>query len=357
MTKRRAIIAVAILLAGLLALAVTRLLPGLLDPYRLPPHDWTLFKKRFLAPEGRIVDDGNGNVSHSEGQGYGLLIAAAYHDRKSFDLIWDWTRKNLQTRPHDKLMSWKWAPDGHGGGAVADPNNASDGDLLVAWALLRASSQWQEYRYQQAALQILADLAKLDVVQGDDGPILLPGADGFVKDGITTVNPSYYVFPALAAMSHLPNSPWKDLAQGGAALIGKARFGKWDLAPDWLQVGTQTAISPDFPPLFGYNAVRIPLYAAWQNPASPLMQPFAKFWQQFLSPTQIPATVNLETDTFGKDPALPGMRAVARLAQACVAKQSLTVAALPELTEGEPYYSASLNLLTKIALRESRAQK
>ena len=45
---------------------------------RQPPDPrWAAYKTRFFQPEGRIVDTGNGGVSHSEGQGYGLLLAAS----------------------------------------------------------------------------------------------------------------------------------------------------------------------------------------------------------------------------------------------------------------------------------------
>jgi hypothetical protein len=51
------------------------------------------------------------------------------------------------------------------------------------------------------------------------------------------------------------------------------------------------------------------------------------------------------------------MRAVATFSEACFRKQTLTVSALPELTKEESYFSASLNLLTKVAIRDLRAQK
>ena len=38
---------------------------------------WLSFRGRFLVQDGRVVDTGNQGVSHSEGQGYSLLLAAA----------------------------------------------------------------------------------------------------------------------------------------------------------------------------------------------------------------------------------------------------------------------------------------
>ncbi len=40
--------------------------------------DWRLFIKRFLASDGRVIDNGNGDISHTEGQGYGMLLAVAF---------------------------------------------------------------------------------------------------------------------------------------------------------------------------------------------------------------------------------------------------------------------------------------
>ncbi|SUB19146.1 Minor endoglucanase Y precursor [Pantoea agglomerans] len=36
---------------------------------------WETFKSRFVTSEGRITDTANNNVSHTEGQGYGMLLA------------------------------------------------------------------------------------------------------------------------------------------------------------------------------------------------------------------------------------------------------------------------------------------
>lgn len=31
------------------------------------------YKARFMMPDGRIIDTANGNVSHTEGQGFAML--------------------------------------------------------------------------------------------------------------------------------------------------------------------------------------------------------------------------------------------------------------------------------------------
>ena len=72
-----------------------------------------------------------------------------------------------------------------------------------------------------------------------------------------------------------------------------------------------------------------------------------------LGMSTMPATVNLTTDTFGPDPSLPGMQAIARFVLACRTGARLTMWDMPRVTAEEPYYSASLKLLTKVALRDT----
>lgn len=340
--------------AAVLAAALVTFVLRREGPDDLPSADWREFRSAFISADGRVIDTGNGGISHSEGQGYAMLFAHAYSDRRTFERLWQWTRKNLQTRSGDKLLSWKWSQEGNTG-RVTDPNNASDGDLLVAWALTRAAKTWGVFGYNQAALEILADLRRLAFVESSGNLYLLPGVEGFREAEGIVLNPSYYVFTALRELdAAFPGGGWAELSAPAKQLIAQARFGKWHLAPDWVFRSDNgiVAVAPGFPPDFGYNAVRIPLYLAWADPASPLLATFADFWTGIGSgPT--PATVNLKTDAFGPHPALPGMLAVATLAQACVAKKPIALSDIPPVKRSEDYYSACLKMLVKMAISES----
>ena len=57
----------------------TAMLGGLSAGTFAPAHadapddtEWTSFKTRFVKDDGRVIDNANGGVSHSEGQGWGL---------------------------------------------------------------------------------------------------------------------------------------------------------------------------------------------------------------------------------------------------------------------------------------------
>ena len=115
---------------------------------------WREYSARFIDPSGRVIDTGNGGISHSEGQGYGMLIAVAAGDRAGFDRMWAWTRAELGVR-YDHLFGWKWDP---GRSRAVDANNASDGDLLIAWALAEAAAYWNDSGFLVDATKIVADI-------------------------------------------------------------------------------------------------------------------------------------------------------------------------------------------------------
>ena len=308
--------------------------------------DWALFKQRFLSSEGRIIDTGNGNISHSEGQGTGLLLAAHYGDRAAFDRILAWTQTHLQVRG-DALFAWKWVPDAKGD-AVPDKNNASDGDLLIAWALYRGAEKWREPKYREAARRISRDIVTGLVRETGHGSVLLPGRDGFAKEGLITLNLSYWIFPAFKELSRVDGAPeWKRLTESGLGLLKAARFGRWQLPPDWLSVNGKIDVAEGFRPLFGYDAVRIPLYLTWAGIGDPvLFKPYLDYWDYFDGARFLPSWTNLRDDSVDSHDASPGIKAVRMLARHAARGSALS---LPPLNPQQDYYSSALLLLTRMA--------
>lgn len=321
---------------------------------------WQIYRRRFVRAEGRVVDTGNGGVSHTEGQGWGMLFAEAADDRQTFDELWTWSRANLM-RPEDGLLSWRWLPNR--ADPVPDRNNATDGDLFAAWALSRAARRWQEEAYRQAALRISQTLLDRLVIRGDNGKVraLLPGLDGFRSDGGVTLNLSYYVFPALFELVELEQgaaqrdraADWQALILQGLLLVRRARFGRSQLPPDWLRLSDDDSVSPDpgFPPRFGYDAVRVPLYLAWSGLLdADLAAPFQTLWSQ-----SIPGWVDLSNDQVSDYQERNGYRSVASLVlPANRPPLDLPADGLP--TAEDNYYSASLTLLALLATIIGKAQ-
>ena len=78
---------------SLRALATVVVTTVMMLPHAWADTVWESYKSRFMMPDGRIVDTGNGNVSHTEGQGFAMLLAVANDDRPAFDKLWQWTDK------------------------------------------------------------------------------------------------------------------------------------------------------------------------------------------------------------------------------------------------------------------------
>ncbi len=239
---------------------------------------WLAYRDRFVEDDGRVVDDANGGISHSEGQGYGLLLAFSAGDRATFERIWTFTRNELLIRS-DGLAAWKWDPAAKP--HVVDVNDASDGDILIAYALGLAGKAWKEPRYTAAASDLATAIGTHLLTTVNGRIVLVPGVVGFAPadrpDGAQIVNPSYWIFEAFPTLKQLaPQFPWESLASSGAELIAGARFGTMHLPADWVAITSKgLEPAPGFPPEFGYNAIRIPLYLLRAGAESgPLLEPF-----------------------------------------------------------------------------------
>jgi endoglucanase len=309
-------------------------------------RDWAAYKARFLDESGRIVDTGNERCSHSEGQGYGMLLAVATGDRATFNAIWSWTKTHLLVRK-DHLAAWKWAS---GGTQAQDLNNASDGDILIAWALAEASDYWNDPAFLEAARGVTADILARAVTESDEyGPILSPGIHGFTKGENRIVNLSYWVYPAFRRLAQVePNYDWNKLTHSGLALLEKARFGSSQLPADWVSVsGDRLTLAEGFEARFGYDAIRIPLYMFWAFVATPQrLSGFVKAWPidapyihlAALGAGQKAQTVLTE----------PGYRALAAIIY-CAALRMAYPDDFYRFDPNQNYYPATLHLLAVIA--------
>lgn len=316
--------------------------------------EWAAYKAKFVSQDGRIVDNANGAASHSEGQGYGLLLALEAGDSAAFDTIWRWTVDHLRKRP-DALLAWKWDPQKQD---VADLNNASDGDILVAWALTRAATTFQRPDYETEAQHLVEALAAKVITRRGRDVILLPAASGFgAKDqpGGPVVNLSYWIFAAFRDLAHLePDVDWEGLRQTGLRLLATSQFGPLRLPTDWIALGgSASAPATNFQPVFGYDAIRIPLYLAQDLdvPREALDRFAAK---AAMASAHNPSVIDVATGTIGRPMQGAGYRLVFALAR-CVARGDTIP---PELMSARDqlYYPETLRLLCISVLQERLPQ-
>lgn len=311
--------------------------------------EWLAFKARFVTPEGRVVDTGNGGISHSEGQGWGLMAAMRADDREAFARILQWTRTVLG-RPSDRLSAWKFRP----GVGIEDGNSASDGDIFIAASLIQAGARWGDPGLTGQGVAVARDILRLLVRPVGSLTVLMPGARGFERAGFVVVNPSYYAFPQLRVLAQaLPDPRWMAVIGDGLALLRAGRFGRWGLPPDWLAVprqGGALALPRAWPPRFSYDAIRVPLYLKWAGLADEAAcVAAAGFWSDPRH-RHVPAWADLATDAVSPYAAAGGVAAVARFTTRSEVPPGSVVAAATD------YYAAALGMLVHWGWRDSTAR-
>lgn len=312
---------------------------------------WSGFKEEFITPEGRVIDHHQQEISHSEGQGYSMLLAVAYNDRETFSLLWQWTKNHLQVRKTDSLSAWSWGELPGRGMAPIDFNNASDGDICIAWALLLAREKWNLPELQDEAGKIITSIRNFLLLERFGKTLVLPGYYGFAHPNAVTVNPSYLVLPAFQVFGRYGDKVlWQRVYDESVSLLKENSFGRWQLPADWLVLNKDTVRIPaERPPLFGYEAIRVFLWAFWEN--SPVQIPGTKMWLDLIeSSGRFPVTINLNDNSFSEQEAPAGFIAIAancarQMERIKLAETLWLQAEKKNQQEGRNYYSQVLYLL------------
>jgi endoglucanase len=311
---------------------------------------WEQYKSTFIQNDGRIIDTRQAQMSHSEGQGYGMLSSVLHDDRTTFHKIWQWTQNNLQSRK-DHLFAWAWGKRQNDHWGVIDYNNATDGDLLIAYALLKASAKWNDTSYKTEGLKIIDGIRTFLSIRWDNRLFLLPAYYGFKKVDGVVLNPSYVILSAYRSFAEIDDKTfWNKVYEDGLFLIEKSSFGKLKLPSDWVVLRkTGISIHEERAPHFGYESIRTILYLAWEkNPKFPEgINAILKIYKQL---GYIPLYVDLSKDTISLEEAPAGFYAVyARAAEKSgdtALSEQLFEEALKKVTvERDDYYSMSLFLL------------
>ncbi|MEM8852211.1 MAG: glycosyl hydrolase family 8 [Pseudomonadota bacterium] len=315
------------------------------------PHEWQAFRDRFVATDGRVIDHEKRGVSHSEGQGYGMLIALYANDRATFDRILRFTQNELGMRG-DRLFSWLYEPNQYP--RVTDRNNASDGDILIAYALVKAAITWNDGQYLRIAEPIIDDIGRLLLQRHDEFVLLRPAAFGFDRshhnDG-PVVNLSYFIYGAFPLFQVVNDRyPWMEAYNTGLRLTSSALAGRYQLAPDWVTMRRDRFLAPanGFAKKSSYDAVRIPLYMmlGGKVPAQ-YIAPFDRAWN--VRGRGIPLDYDLGNDRLIMEMNDLGYRAIASLTACAVRGQPMPAGIVRY--RNTTYFSSALHLLTLAAAR------
>lgn len=306
---------------------------------------WEAWKSRFLAPDGRVIDQLQDGASHSEGQGYGMLLAQAFGDRAAFSAMDGWAARVLDIRG-DGLMAWRWRPGATP--AVADRATATDGDLFRAWALLRAERQsgWAEAAGRAGPIaDALAARCLAPDPRAPAEPLLAPAAESPRDAQGVLFNPSYVMPRALRELGAGFDSPALiRAADHGETVLRELSAG--GLVPDWTLVTPRGFRATEgYSAHHGYDALRVALYLVWSG---------RRDHRAVAARAQLPAgeggvpTVVQRDGTVLTRSSYPGYAAVDAL-----------VTCRPQLSipSEEPYYPATLGLMAGVAAREGDSCK
>jgi len=312
--------------------------------------DWETYQQTFISADGRVVDFSQNSISHSEGQGYGLLLALMNGDRAAFDRIFKWTTDNLQVR-RDALFAWSWGQRPNSAWNVIDYNNASDGDILIAFALLKAADRWGHPPFREAALRIVRDIRTHLAVTGHDFQLIAPAYFGFNGRAGNTFNIGYLVLPAFVEFAKVDDGAfWNRTLRDSRRLLEKAAFSRLKLPADWVALENgQVTLAAARSPFFGYEAIRVPLYLAWHGESRQLSV-FADYLQFVESAGYLPNRVNLVDGSPAAEIAPAGFYAVMglcarRLGREDLARKLFQDAGSKLASEPKDYFSNTLFLL------------
>lgn len=305
--------------------------------------------------KGRVIRRDQGGDTVSEGQAYGLLVAAGVGDEKTFKAIWSWTKANLE-RP-DGLLAWRWQS-----GRVVDDMPASDADLDTARALILAGKTFDDDSYTKAGTTLGGHILDEMTTMTPDGRILLPGPWA-MGPGPWSYNASYAApatFALLATASK--DARWKQLETGSRAVTAKILAAS-ALPSDWSQVKTDGSVVPlpgatgtSGTVQYGYDAGRLAVrFAESCTPSDVALS--AKLAAPLAGKDPLPMELDLGGSALNSDQSPLGYvaRAAARAAAGQQADARTDLTAADALARSTPtYYGSAWDALGALHL-ETRA--
>lgn len=258
---------------------------------------WSEYKNLFIAEDGRVIDKVNNNITHSESIGYAMYLSIKNNDLETFKKIHSWYKNNL-TKNKFGLISWKWGQSEDASWKTLDFNNASDGDLWIAYDNLLMYEKTQEARYKDDALLLMKNIKKHLIINHRDSLYLLPGKIGFNTEKDFQINLSYYLFFIFDKFTQYDDdSVWINLKKDGLLLMENSRFSSLNLHADWININKNTLeITTWKNNSFAYDALRVPLNILLSDIKNKdqLLQPYKNYVNAMKTTQNVYGVVNLK---------------------------------------------------------------
>ncbi|OLZ11200.1 glycosyl hydrolase family 8 [Sulfobacillus thermosulfidooxidans] len=238
--------------------------PRVNDVSQAAHHSYWRFLRQYAhgvqSDQLKIVRPQNDCDTVSEGMAYGLLLALAHNDRKTFDRLWQYVKSRLNNHG---LMPWHFRVDD----TILDRGSAADADQDIAFALIAAGKRWHHNDYQRAGIKLIHAIRRWDTA----GSNMKPG-DQWSNANI--INPSYICPHYYSAFYQATNDRWwRQWEERSLRWLSQLQHPSSGLWPDWYCQNSQVPCPYDTN-IFSYEAVRIPWRIYWAiNQDMPILAP------------------------------------------------------------------------------------
>ena len=241
---------------------------------------YVIYKRNIIQSNGRVVDWQNKGVTHTEGIGYSLFFSVYFSDKKTFYKIYRWFRKNLPL--NDKgLIPWLWGKLPNGKWGILDSNDATDGNLWIAYSLLLGYEKWHDLELKEFALSLIRNIKKFDIYIKNKCIFLLPAAKYFVNKNSVIVNPSYYTPFIFRKIYEYDKDPiWLKLAKQSYKLWYFIFLTPYHLYPEWIKVDKTYCKVTDISGIMAFNAIRIPIWILYSSNTETNVDVFKEYLEQ-----------------------------------------------------------------------------
>jgi len=221
---------------------------------------YNLYRTNVIQPNGRVIDWQNKAVTHSEGIGYSLFFAVKMSDKDTFYKVFYWFKRNIPL--NDKgLIPWLWGKNSKGGWGILDFNDATDGNLWIAYALLLGYEKWRDEEFKEFAINLIKNIKKYDVLLHKNCVFLLPASKFFVGSKSLTINPSYYAPFIFAKFYKYDKDPiWLELINQSFKIWYFVSVTPYHLFPEWIDIDLKTCKVTKIYGIMGFNSIRIPIW-------------------------------------------------------------------------------------------------
>ncbi len=214
------------------------------------------YKEYYMSKDGRIIDCTRKCITTSEGQSYMLLRSCLTGDKKTFDLVYEWSKNNIQRG--DGLFSWLWGEHPDGEWKTLDHNTASDADVDIAFSLILAYEKWGDIVYLENAKRIINSIWMNETKEVNGYLVLMPGVVQTCCDEIE-INPSYfspYAFKLFQKYDKTHN--WNRLVDSSYYYLTEvSSFAPSNLPPDWFYIKNDKIVFKEGKSDFSYDAIRV----------------------------------------------------------------------------------------------------